>query len=437
MKNNIKCLLFCFIFTWSVLPGSVCLYGQSKSLEVLVSLSTVNQPVAVALDQLSRNSGFTFSYNPDHIDALNPVSVSFVKVPLIKVLEAIVPADDFGYKVSGRKVVLYKLKDIKPINLPEERESVVENKVDAPVTLAKVAIQPDTVYITKTEIRTDTITRVDTITKYDTVFILKTVNREKPITSEDIFSDLSSLRKELKREFTVEAGFSLSWLSPVVAYSADEQYNARLEDYRRANSNSPISGSINFDFRLRYARFSIESGIAYTAFNQKFDFNYKVKTGGFYLKDTLDIYYTIAESDTAWYYVLDSTYQPVDVKDYRYVSDIKHHYIDLPLAFQYNQPLGRALLYGKACIITSVHAGSKGLFLHAEELEVSPVSDLEFKPVNFSWLLGAGAILPLNKNVTFNVGIVYRKQLQGIYTHFAIDKRLSATGINAGVCFRF
>lgn len=428
MKFFLRNSLFSFAFAWFCCLVPIVVSAQQPSLDALVSLSVSNEPVAVALDRLSINCGITFSYNPDQLETEKAVTVKFSNKPLYEVLAAILPPDRFGYKLSGNQVVLYELKTDNLVVVPDEAEMLPK----AQETVNK----PDTVFMTRIEIRNDTIMHTDTVMKHDTLYIMHTVTRDKPITSDDIFSDQTSLPEEQTKDFAFEAGFSLTWLISVSEFSAEPSFSDKLENYRNAYSNSLLSGSLNLDLRIRYARFSLETGVSYTGFNEKLNYNYVVKNGGYYRKDTLDAYYTLIESDTSWFYVLDSTYLPLDQKDYRYNTGIHHGFIEVPLAFQYNHPVGRMLVYGKAGIIASVHAGSKGWYLLPEEDGVGNIAELNTRTVVLSWLIGAGALFPLNKKFTLNAGVIYRKQLQSIYKNFPIDKRFGAFGVNAGIIYK-
>jgi len=431
MKFFLRNSFLCFAFTWFCCLVPAVVSAQLTSPDSPVSLSVSNVPVTVALDRLSVNCGVTFSYNPDQLKAEKAVTVNFTEKPFREVLAAILPPDKFGYKLSGNQVVLYKLKPDEPEEVPAAAEIPPGLKVQ------ETAIYPDTVFITRTEVRNDTIIRTDTVMKHDTLYTLSAVTPEKPVTGDDNFSGKTSLREELTKDFTFEAGFSLTWLASSSTFSAETSYSDKLEDYRSAYSNSLLSGSVNIDLRLRYARFSLESGLSYTGFNETLSYNYMVTNGGYYRKDTLDIYYTLDESDTSWFYVLDSTYLPLDQKDYRYNTGIHHGFIELPLAFQYNQPVRRMLLYARAGIIASVHAGSNGWYILPDEDGVGDIAELKARAVVFSWLIGAGAMFPLNKNFKLNTGVIYRKQLQGIYLDFPIDQRFGAFGINCGIIYRF
>lgn len=429
MKFSLSNSLFCCALTWFFYLVPVVVSAQQKSLESPVSLTVVNEPADVALDLLSRNSGLTFTYNPDQLENVRPVTVRMINRPLREILAAILPSDLFGYKITGNQIVLYRLKQDAPPLIKDEPEN--------PRMPVEGILVPDTVFLTRTEIRTDTIVRTDTVLKYDTVYIMRTVTHNNPIPGSAIFPDQTSLPKEQIRDLAVEAGLSLTWYIPTAEFTAGQPFSNKLEQYRSAYSGNLLSGSVNLDLRVKYARFSLETGVSFAGLNQKFNYGYEVKTGGYFLKDTLDIYYTIPEGDTTWFYVLDSTYLPVDVKDFRYKTGIHHKFIEVPLALQYSHPAGRLLIYGKAGIIASVHAGNKGFYILPEEEGVGEIATLETRPVVFSLLLGAGVLFPLNQYLTISTGAVYRRQLQGMYQNFPIETRFSAIGINAGIIYKF
>lgn len=430
MKFSLKNLFLFILFIWLYCLVPSLSQAQTNNPDPKISISAVNEPISRVLDRLSRNTGITFSYNPDHIDASHLVSLNLQEIPLSAVLATLLPPDKFGFRFSGNQVVIFRKAG--PIqNENTEIRPLPETAVNKPPK-----VLTDTVFITQTQTIRDTLALTDTIVKFDTVYIMRTVTRDNPITGKDIFSNLTNLPEEQTKELKFEAGLSLAWLGAKPVFDAAPDYSSKLEEYNNAYSGSLFSGTASAELRMSYARFSFNTGISYTTLNGKLNYGYEVSTGGYYLKDTLDAYYTLINSDTSWYYVLDSAYLPVDLEAFRYKTNISLHYFEIPISLQYNHPFGKMLIYGQAGLIGGINTGSEGLLILPEKDGVVEMAEVEFKPVVLSYMFGAGLLIPVYGKITFDAGFMYRQHFNSVLSGFPIELRISAFGLKAGLVYK-
>lgn len=430
MKLSLKKLFIFLPFVWLSCHAPYLSFAQNQKQHQNVSVNVVNEPVSRVLDRISRNTGISFSYNPDHIDASRLVTLNLKDKTIEEVLTTILPADKFGFRFTGNQVVVY-------------RNSVINDKQTSQSELAVksgpfqiVQSPPDTVFLTRTNIVRDTVALTDTLVKFDTVYIMRTITREKPIEGNDIFSDLINLGKEQTSKFKFEPGVSLNWLFAEPFYSAPSEYHSKLEDYKAFNSGSLLSGTLSVDARLSYARFTLSTAISYSLFNGELDYRYEISTGGVFRKDTLDKYYTLQGVDTSWYYVLDSTYLPINRQAFGNKSPVNHRYFEVPFTLQYHHPLGNNLIYIKGGVIAGFHAGSNGYLILQDKEGVIEMSEVKFKPLVFSYTIGAGILFPLSTKLTLDAGVNYREHLDTILDDFAIDFRTRAFGVRAGLIYK-
>ena len=430
MKLSLKKLFLFLSFFWLCSHAPFLSFAQNQNQHQKISVNVVNEPVSLVLERISRNTGVSFSYNPDHIDASRLVTLNLKDKTIEEVLVTILPADKFGFRFTGNQVVVYRNSVVKDKQSPQSEltgESVPLQIVKAP---------PDTVFLTRTNIVRDTIARTDTLVKFDTVYIMRTITREKPIDGKDIFSDIIDLAKEQTKEFKFEPGISINWLFAKSYYGAPRDYNSKLDDYREFNTGSLLSGTISVDARLSYARFTLATAVSYSSFNGELDYRYEISTGGIFRKDTLDKYYTLQGVDTTWYYVLDSTYLPINLQAFGNKSPVNHRYIEIPFTLQYNHPLGNNLFYIKGGIIAGFHTGSIGYLIMQDKEGVIEMSEVKFKPLVFSYTIGAGVMFPLSAKLTFDAGVNYREHFDTILDDFAIDIRSRAFGVRAGLIYK-
>lgn len=429
MEFSLKnCILF-FLFLWLGCLTFSLSYAQSGNPDLITSLSARNEPVDQVLERLSRNTGITFSYNPDHIDASRLISINMTNKKLSDILAVILPPDKFGFRFSGNQAVIFRkasaAQNENPPNLPLPDKQ-----------LKPAAAPPDTVFVTQTQILRDTIALTDTILKFDTVFIMRTVTHEKPITGKQIFSNQTNLPEEQTKELKFEAGCSVTWLFAQPVFDASADYSSKLGEYRDSYSSGLLSGTAGLDLRLSYARFSFNAGISYTSFKGKLDYTYQESTGGYFLKDTLDAYYTLTGIDTSWFYVLDSVYLPRDSEAYSYKTTGSHRYFEIPFSLQYNHPFRKMLIYASAGLIAGFHTGSDGYLISSDQDGVVDMAEVEFKPVVLSSAFGAGILIPVSGKFTFDAGISYRQHLSSVLSAFPVELRSRAFGLKAGLIYK-
>ncbi len=406
--------------------------AQTVKLNEKISFSINNASVSDALDALSRVTGATFSYNPDQLHATRNVKVDMRDRQLIEVLDAILGPAKFGYRLMGNQIIIYK-------NKPEGDES--PNDVDSNENLtesenrtsgrnrAGIAQQkPDTVYLLK-EVH-DTVRVTDVVVKTDTIYE-KVVT---PVSRGEIFRVV--LAKEMTAAYKMDVGITAGILQPMALFSAHNSYSQKLEQFRESYSNKSFSATMGFDLRLSKRKWTAGTGLHYTIFGQKLDYTYQQQEGGYFRKDTLDPYYTLSDGDTTWYYIVDSTYIPIDNKLYNYKINNHVKYFEIPLVLQRNWGYRSMLFYIRGGIIPGFHLGSTGQQILAEENGVIALKEIRAKSVVLSYTAGVGAAFPLGRKAIFNAALYYRNHFSSIYKDFPIETRFSALGLSAGLIYK-
>jgi hypothetical protein len=430
MEFSLKKLVLFIVFLWLNCLTFSLLYAQTGNPDQITSISARNEPVDQVLDRLSRNTGITFSYNPDHIEASRLISVNLTDKKLSEILAVLLPPEKFGFRFSGNQVVIFrKASAIQAENAGNG--TLPDNRMNKPAL-----VPPDTVFVTNTQVLRDTVALTDTIVKFDTVYIMRTVTRDNPITGKDIFSNQTSLPEEQTRQLKFEAGCSVTWLFAQPVFDASADYSSKLEEYRDSYSSGLFSGTAGMDLRLSFARFSFNTGVSYTTFRGKLDYTYQISTGGYFLKDTLDAYYTLTGIDTSWFYVLDSAYLPIDKEAFRYKTTVSHRYFEIPFSIQYNHPFRKMLIYASAGLIAGIHSGSDGYIIASDQDGVVDLAVVDYKPVVFSSVFGAGLLIPVDGKFTFDAGFSYRQHISTVLSAFPVEIRSRAFGLKAGLIYK-
>jgi hypothetical protein len=422
-KNQFICIivLACFF----MLP-ELC-KAQSGKLNELFSIRAENEPLGAVLDRLSRNTGLTFSYNPDQIKADRIISINEDKQPLNEILKKLLDPKDFGFRISGNQVVLFRHSP----ELTPKPETVQppQLSIQTPV----IEVQRDTIYIQQLKTISDTIIVKDTLTRFDTVFILRKSPDDR-VGKDDIFKDRISLEKEMTKEWQFSLGPVVGFTQSNTLFSGNKKHAGKISKYDEVTTSDQLSYSLGLDFEASFNQISVTTGVHFTSLIENFEYNYNILTGGYYRKDTIEFYYT--DDPPATIYIIDSTYIPVDQEQYGYDSKIKHNYIDIPLMFKYNFPVERFFIYARAGVIAGIHAGSSGYYIEPDDMKVGLISDLNAKPLVLSYALGAGVVVPIKRKLVINTGFTYRKGIHDIYIDFPITHKQMAYSVHAGLIFR-
>ena len=409
------------MLTFLVAPNA---HAQIISTGDKYNLIVSDQPLGTVLDQLARTAGVTFSYNPDQIGINRKISLRITQKTLPEIMRQLFDEGTFDFRQKGNQVVIFR-----------KGEKDTETKAD-PVNLKELPVsKPDTVYLVKERRITDTITRIETRIKTDTVYIVEK-QPENKIGSKDIFRKNPPMYARLKPEISVDAGLKVSALLSYRSYTADDGYGELLDAYQKADSGYAFSGAAAIALTLNYNRLSFATGIEVVQLSHRFNYNFTTALGGYYLKDTLDTYYTISNSDTAWFYLVDSSYLPEDVKQFRYNTLVKYRYLDFPFMIQYNLPVARNLLYFNAGIIAGVSVGRSGYYLSSDNQTVADLKTLKNRPILISAKVGAGISLPVSSRLVLNAGVHYRHALQSVYKVFEVKTYPAALGADLSLMLR-
>lgn len=431
--TNLLTVSIICLCTWLVTP----LYGQTTRLNDKVSLTVNNVSVSDALEALSKVTGTYFSYNSDQLPANKVVRVDLQNRPMIEVLNAILGQSEFSFRQMGNQVVIFrnKVPAHEPVETPTNSPAVNDKEnPKQPVTNSQqqsskpTPAKPDTVYIVR-QYR-DTLRFTDTIVRTDT--IIEKIST--PIGAKEIFR--IELSKELTPELKFDIGVTTGVFIPHVNYTATDSFSEKVEQYKKSYSNKSFSGIAGIDIRASYSKWTLSTGLGLSLFSQKLDYSYVEQTGGFYRQDTLDKYYTLNNADTSWYYILDSTYIPIDNKLYNYRINNHFRYLEVPLTIQYNMGFNSMLFFIKAGIITGFYLGSDGHQIIPEGNGITEVEDIEARNMIMSYTAGCGLAVPLTRKFTLTGSLSYRNHLNSIYKDFPVNTRFAAVSIGVGVYYK-
>lgn len=436
---------YCVSFTVLILllwkAGS--LLAQPSALNRTVSIQASNKTVSECLILLGKETNLRFSYDPQQLLSNRKISVNIKSQPLSEALKTIFNDPELKFREMGSQIVIYKERI-------KENPPVIPVPVQTPVTQAKPPSSSkisgkDTIFIRTTDtvtlLRTDTVflsnTTIvhDSILMRDTVFLPAVVN---PGVSPENNDSTLFIVPNNKRGWFGTLTFEQSLGKP--KYTTDGNLSEELMGkYNEAISASLLNHSVAASIGYDFINWSLSAGIASTRLGEEFDYSYKQLSGGFYKKDTVESYYTVSGIDTAWFYVTDSTYVPVDAKEFSYSNSNSFHYLEFPFVFRYDLlQLRRTECFLTAGLIPGFLIRSRALtFEPVETYPVDWISKQQLAGFMLSVQAGLGTRISFNDKTGLLAEANYRFQLGSQFKDLGINKKINQVNIKTGIFVRF
>lgn len=427
-------LFFSFVLLLLALNGS----AQSSVINKKVTLSFSGTNLGSALRKISSQEGVKFSYNPDLVPTGKRINFKCRNMPLGEALRQIINDPAITFHAIGNQLVLYRGNIPEPD--PQQAKSVLAEK-------PAVKLVHDTVYRTRTDTvfihTTDTITKTVNTVRVDTVRLTDTVIRYHTQKANKRFKNPFANSNMRQQKFSENNGFYTGAFIEALpggphykaATSGDAAYTLLMKE-----ASNPRKGDFSAGIIIGYDNYKlgVRSGIGITRLGERFDYTYNKVTGGFFRTDTLTRYYTLHGSDTAWFYITDSTWIPKETKEYRYKSTNSYHYIDIPLNVKYRLLQNDfAELYALGGVTGSFLAGHNALAIAAgDEQNAGWIEKAQLSPLVLSLQAGAGGVINLGGKVGVMGEISYRGLLSNQFKNMPVKKTFNMAGIRFGVFYK-
>ncbi|HEY9113133.1 MAG TPA: FecR domain-containing protein [Bacteroidales bacterium] len=386
-----------------------------------------NVKLSEVLIQLSELKNLNFSY-----DANDPVynkTISFRSSGenTDEILSEIILKNGLEYKQIGNQIVLFQSKNSRVetgiiveqavLQGTDSNSEIVGERFDAgPILEYKL----DTIYLM------DTIVRVDTIRLTDTVFIEKAkTENTTPAKIKKIPVDFFQPGIERDKGWAMNL-FAAPLLSDFSMVDGQKAFTLR-------------SFSLGIDAVKLLERWNVSAGLRLTQFNQRFTQQYTQEEGGFYNTDTIDAYYTVIDMDTAWYYVTDSSWIPLQTQEYSYEQTNTLGYLELNLSASFDVFQSKKMrVYLKAGGQISFLIYNSGIAIPDKNNgEGVNFNELQFNTVNYSILMGAGFKYRIADKADFFSELYYSGYFNSIVPDFPINTNINAIGLKFGLVFYF
>lgn len=416
---RISALLVIFLNLFSI-NSAVSQTNESN----LVNFHAVDIPISSALYKLSLQCGYDISYDASDSSLQKTITINAKDKFAFDIYREILTNTTHSFKQIDNLIVIYKNDGQVDENIDPEDNSTYILPLDD-----DNAVIPDTVYVSDTVFRTKTdtllITQTDTLRIVDTVFIVRPT-RDKIKQIKKSRNDLITSRIPRKNGWYGEV-----FISPVAStFSLSEE-------------NSPLkfrNFSIGADLTKIFNKLNISVGLKLNHFANNFNNEYIIQEGGYYETDTIDIYYTIIDTDTSWYYVTDSSWLPVDNNQYNYNIKNRIGYLDIGLSATYDfYTIGKTRIFAGIGLNSGFLIYRSGTAIRDKQTEPQGVkfADLEFNKVIFSAQAKLGIKYQINKIMDFKSEIYYFQSFDNAVMNFPYENKFKGLGLKFALVYYF
>lgn len=427
-------------FVSTFLTGCFCLLICVNVLSAqqvnsqLIKVKVKQRSLGETLDQLFVNHQIKVAFNASDPAFDQLVSFDLKASSPEQLLESLLTQRGYRFKKIGDQYIVFKMGE------PEPHESFTQTVVaeNTPKTVN------DTIFINKNILKLDTIVRMDTIFRIDTLVIRDTITVYKEPTEHrktrrkgvraDIFNQTA--RKQQGHAVEVFYGRALTH----VQFELEQQNYAMLKDYwDDAITPGFRTQTLGFKYHFNAKKWSFSSGIALTGFAEKFDYKRIISTGGFFDVDTLDTYYSIADMDTTWFHVTDSSWIPLDERTFEYSGTNKMGYLDWDLAVAYEiLSFPGVRVFAKAGAGLSALIYKSGTAISATtDYDAVSLKDFEMEAFRFSWQLGVNARMRMSDAFDLVPEFYFRNFSGNLYKNYPVQRKQSMFGLNLGLIYYF
>jgi len=409
------------------------LSAQQDSSQLL-DLKVEQKSLGETLDQLFVNHQIKLAFNASDPAFDQLISCNLTASTPEQILEALLKQRGYRFKKIGDQYIVFKHGESEP--------QEIKPQPDAGENLSKEIT--DTIFINRNVLRLDTIVRLDTIFRVDTVVLRDTITVFKEAANfkktrrKGVRSDIFNTTSRKQQGHAVEVYYGRAFTN--VQFDAEQQSNSILQDYwEKAVEPGFRAQTLGFKYHFNANKWTFTSGLALTGFAEKFDYKRKISTGGFFDVDTLDTYYSISNMDTTWFHITDSSWIPLDERNFEYSGTNKMGYLnwDIAAAFEIMSFPG-VRIFTKAGAGLSALIYKSGTAISATpDYEAIPMKDFEMETLKFSWMVGLNARMRLTDAFDLVPEIYYRSYSGNMYKNYPVQRKQSMFGVNLGLIYYF
>lgn len=359
-------------------------------------LNIVHEKISMTdlLQDIEEQTGFYFSFSPDDFKD-RFLKVQFIDRSLSYILEQIFE-DQFAYLKNGAEIIVFKNRTPEEGDTPEITDEASPDPVAEEENIhAREIVRIDTVY----KVLRDTLFLKDTVFITDTVVVRDTIYKQKVVKNahRNNISFKNTLIDDNRPAFYLDA-----YYAPVIGSTVYGGSNEELSSIYSGAFEDRVSFAAGLNGGVVKNGFIAETGLAIRKVRNSLNYTFNKPEESFYEIDTLDSYYTVADSDTTWFFVTDSSLQVIPGYNEFYQNTNEYTFLDIPFNLGYQLNINRFDLEFRAGISLGFLLSKQGYYIADKELyPVKNLDDLESK-VAVNGGLSFTGVYHLNKRFGFS-----------------------------------
>lgn len=436
-------MLFSMTIAPGFLPGKV-VYGQHES-DSLLSVAFHERIMRSVLAELSELTSINLSYNASATAFDQFISYNARDKTAAEILEEVLSIINHEYQQVSNHFVIVQSPVLPDLTTPEQvAQKPVKNQSPIPeqTTDQSIILRVDTVFIEKKVpvYLHDTLHIFDTVFSFRTDTILDTVFiQQRPahtgIRLRGISSDV--FRFEADRYNSWAIGISYTQMAAGYNHINARNLNMDEQTIKDAEAFSLRNFKLGVQAQYNRNRLNLTAGINVAGFSNRFSWSETNRTGGFYLTDTLDVFYTIAAGDTSWVVIEDSTYIPLDesIKHWDRFNRIGLIELQVSLAYQIIAA-DYYSLYLKAGMLAAVPIWLNSRSVqNSEGFPVIELSRNDFPSWLYGYQAGIGLRYAFSNWMDLYAEPYYIRYLNPTYDNHPLERRLHGFGFQFGLLY--
>ncbi len=400
--------------------------AKAQSFNPLISFSVESCTLDKALEKLFADYELNVAFSKEEMSKIRIESYSCSYKSVEEVLTDLLKGTGYGFKKIGKQYVIRKNQ-----LLVNEPEATITPPAELPVEIVKP--KSDTIVSKTSEVIhvIDTVQVIRTVMRYDTVVKLKVLrDTVRTIVKEGLVIPWPKFRDN-------------GWfITASVATSPTEfKYD---KDFPEIENGSmalvPMPGfCAGLDGGYKYNRFSVGMNLSYRSVRYRFLLEKTDFYGDYYVNDTLDTYYVVHETDTAYHYILDSTYIPLTTTNYAYRDINQLDYLNVGLFATFDViKLEHFRGFFKAGVSADFLVNYAGSLNATESPYHAPIAKEQMEPIRFSFFGGLGAAFKVAHRIELVPEMSYRVTGGSLYqADFPFNMKMRMMDFRLGLTYYF
>ena len=400
--------------------------AKAQSFNPLISFSVESCTLDNALEKLFADYELNVAFSKEEMSKIRIESYSCSYKSVEEVLTDLLKGTGYGFKKIGKQYVIRKNQ-----LLVNEPDATITPPAVLPVEIIKP--QSDTIVSNTNEVVhiIDTVQVIRTVMRYDTVVKLKVLrDTVHTIVKEGIMIPWPKFR---------DNGWFIA--ASMASSPAEFKYDKDFPEIENGSMELvPIPGfCAGLDGGYKHNRFSVGMNLSYRSVRYRFLLEKTDFFGDYYVNDTLDTYYVVHETDTAYHYILDSTYVPLTTTNYSYrdVNQLDYLNVGLFSTFDFIKSEHFRAFF-KAGVSADILVNYAGSLNATESPYHAPIVKEQVEPILFSFFGGLGAAFKVAHRIELVPEMSYRMTDGSLYrADFPFNMKLRMMDFRLGLTYYF